>query len=208
MALMDFYRRVIQALDEINAPYMIVGAYAGSIFGIARSTADVDILVDLRDEDFVALSQRFPLPRYYADPEMMRDSVRMGIMFNLIDTNLGVKADLVPLKREPEYRPAFDRRARRPFLDENGEVLFNAWVAQPSDIIVGKLMAWNEGRSSKHPSDIFDMLRFELDGFGEIPIDYNLISLAAARISPEALDMWNDVVARAQSEAKSHRASP
>jgi hypothetical protein len=32
----------------------------------------------------------------------MRNSTRMGIMFNLIDTEEGVKADLVPLTRELE----------------------------------------------------------------------------------------------------------
>ncbi len=83
MALFDLYIRVVKALDEIGAPYMIVGAFAGSIFGIARATADVDIMVDLREEHYELLSEKFPLPRYYADPEMIRSSVQMGIMFNI-----------------------------------------------------------------------------------------------------------------------------
>jgi hypothetical protein len=37
----------VRALDEIGAPYMIVGAFAGLSFGITRATFDVDILVDL-----------------------------------------------------------------------------------------------------------------------------------------------------------------
>ena len=76
MALFDLYFRVVKALEKINAPYMIVGAFAGSIFGITRSTADVDIMVDLHDEDCEVLSEQFPLPRYYADPEMIKNFKR------------------------------------------------------------------------------------------------------------------------------------
>ena len=75
MSALKFYARVVRVLDEIEAPYMLVGAFAGLAFGITRSTFDMDILVDLREEDIQALANRFPLPRYYADPEMMRDSM-------------------------------------------------------------------------------------------------------------------------------------
>lgn len=203
MTAISFYVQVVQALDEIGAPYMIVGAFGGYPFGITRVTFDIDILVDLREQDFEALSQKFPLPRYYADPEMMRNSVQMGIMFNIIDTDQGIKADLVPLKREPDYQLAFERRIRREFIDPSGNA-FTAWVAQPSDIIIGKLNAWNEGRSDKHPKDIYSMLVFDLSGSSDIPIDYDLVTKEAARIGQETLEMWTQVLTRAKEEAAKH----
>ena len=204
MTAVSFYVQVVQALDEIGAPYMIVGAFGGYPFGITRVTFDIDILVDLRDPDFEALSQKFPLPRYYADPEMMRNSVQTGIMFNIIDTNEGIKADLVPLKREPDYRLAFDRRVRREFVDPAGNS-FSAWVAQPSDIIIGKLWAWNEGRSEKHPKDIYSMLVFDLSGSSDASIDYALIGKEASKINPQTLEMWNLVLAKAKDEASKRK---
>jgi hypothetical protein len=201
MSALGFYIKVVQALDEIQAPYMIIGAFAGLAFGITRATFDVDILVDLRSQDADALSARFPLPRYYADPEMIRNSVRLGVMFNLIDTEEGVKADLVPLKREPDYRPAFSRRVRQTLRDEAGN-RFEAWCAQPTDIIVGKLEAWNEGRSAKHPADIFQMLVFELSGLGDQPIDLDLITGEAGRLGRETLTLWQELVARAKRETE------
>jgi hypothetical protein len=92
MNALPFYFKVIRALEEIEAAYVIVGAFAGLAFGVNRVTFDIDILVDLRERDFEALAARFPPPRYYADPEMMRNATRQGIMFNLIDTELGTKA--------------------------------------------------------------------------------------------------------------------
>ena len=106
-------------------------------------------------------------------------------MFNLIDTEEGVKADLVPLTREPGYRAAFARRVRHTFSDETGQP-FEAWCAQPTDIIIGKLRAWVEGRSLKHPADIQAMLVFALSGLGTETIDLQAIALEAARLGPEA----------------------
>lgn len=199
MDMLDLYIRVVKALDDIGAPYMIVGAFGGTIYGITRATHDIDIIVDLRETDYEALSQRFPLPRYYADPEMIKHSVEMGIMFNIIDSSEGIKADLVPLKREPDYQAAFDRRIRETFTDENDEP-FDAWVAQPTDIIIGKLQAWNEGRSNKHPDDIFAILYFCLRGFSNHQVDIEEVSEQAARIGPETLDMWLKTLAKARNE--------
>lgn len=198
MYSIKFYASIVRALDEIGAPYMIVGAFAGLSFGITRTTFDIDILVDLREQDFEALSAKFPLPRYYADPEMMRNSTQMGIMFNIIDTEEGIKADLVPLKREPEYRVAFERRIRRKFSD--GETEFDAWCARPEDIIIGKLQAWQEGQSSKHPADIKSILLFVLSENLDMPFDLEIVSASALRISPDALKLWNDLVLQAKKE--------
>ena len=199
MNMLDFYTRVVKALDEIGAPYMIVGAFGGTIFGITRATHDIDIIVDLRETDYEALSQKFPLPRYYADPEMIKNSVEMGIMFNIIDSNEGYKADLVPLKREPDYQMAFDRRIRETFTDENDEP-FEAWVAQPTDIIIGKLQAWNEGRSNKHPDDIFAILFFCLRGYSNYNVNLDEVAKEAARLGRDTFDMWSKTHARAKEE--------
>lgn len=199
MGTFSFYFKVIQALEELDAPYMIVGAFAGLAYGVNRATFDVDILVDLRESDFEALAARFPLPRYYADPEMMRNSTRMGIMFNLIDTDLGLKADLVPLTREPAYQLAFARRVRQTFQDESGET-FSAWYAQPTDVIIGKLHAWAEGRSNKHPSDIYAMLVFSFSGLGDIQLDMKAITAAALSLGPDVIELWRALVQRAQDE--------
>jgi hypothetical protein len=199
MGISDFYIRVVKTLDEIGAPYMIVGAYGGSVFGIARSTNDIDILVDLQEKDCYAISEKFPLPRYYADPEMIKNSLEMRIMFNLIDTEEGTRADLVPLKREPEYQLAFNRRVKEIFQSPSGES-FEAWVAQPTDIIIGKLHAWKEGKSDKHPKDIFSILFFCLRGYSTHEVDIKEVNEHAARTGQETLDMWTKTLARARGE--------
>jgi len=201
VSILGFYLDVVHALDEIEAPYMIVGAFAATAFGLRRATFDVDIIVDLREPHFDALARRFPPPRYYADPEQMRSSIEMGIMFNIIDTTLGAKADLVPLTREPEYRRAFARRIRRTFTDEDGTE-FAAWCARPEDIIVGKMMAWQEGRSDKHPSDIREILAFALSDLSDEPLDVGYVSLWAARLGPDAAQLWDRLRRQAEEDVQ------
>jgi hypothetical protein len=199
VSILGFYLDVVRTLDEIEAPYMLVGAFAATAFGLRRVTFDVDIIVDLSEPHFDALARRFPPPRYYADPEQMRSSTQLGIMFNIIDTTLGAKADLVPLSRESAYRRAFARRIRRAFTDEDGAE-FEAWCARPEDIIVGKLMAWQEGRSDKHPSDIREILTFALSDMSDQPLDMGYISLWVARLGADAAQLWNRIRRQAEED--------
>jgi len=55
----------------------------------------------------------------------MRDSIRLGIMFNIIDADRGEKADLVPLTMDSRYRQAFARRVRQT-VDISG-LEFRSW---------------------------------------------------------------------------------
>jgi len=199
VSILGFYFDIVRALEEIGAPYMLVGAFFGSAFGITRATFDVDMLVNLQEPHFNALAHRFPPPRYYADPEQMRDSTRLGIMFNIIDTNQGVKADLVPLSGSLGYREAFARRTRRTFQDESGNE-FEAWCARPEDIVLGKLMAWQEGRSVKHPADIREMLVFILSGLSDEELDLHYITARTARLGTEVAELWQMLLNQAQVE--------
>ena len=199
MSILAFYFDIVRSLEEIGASYMLIGAFAGSGLGITRATFDIDMLVDLKEPHFQALASRFPPPRYYADPEQMRNSTRWGIMFNIIDTTEGVKADLVPISGRLAYQEAFARRIRRAFRDETGTE-FEAWCARPEDLIVGKLMAWQQGRSSKHPSDIREMLVFSLGGLSGEDLDLDYIATRVVRLEREATDLWFELLKRVRED--------
>ncbi len=150
---------IVHTLERIGAPYMIIGGFAATMYGITRTTFDIDIVVDLKEAHIRALAEAYPSPRYYADPEQMRSSIRMGISFNIIDGKRGEKANLSPFTRDSRYRQAFGRRIRYE-IKWPGEASFTTWCARPDDVIYGKFLAWDEGRSRKHETDIYDMLVF------------------------------------------------
>jgi hypothetical protein len=192
---------ILRTLEAIKAPYMIIGAFAAAVYGSARVTYDIDIVVDLAEEHVQALAAAYPPPRYYADPLQMRDSIRRGIMFNIIDSSRGEKADLIPLTMAALYRLAFQRRVRQTVESVGGEA-FEVWCARPEDVIVGKLMAWAEGRSRKHESDIYQMLVFHYLGTGTgSTLDESYVDSQAVQLGEDIVELWQTIKEAARREA-------
>lgn len=201
---LSLFLDILQTLEAIGAPYMVIGAFAGAVYGITRITYDIDIVVDLDEEHIEALVAVYPPPRYYADPVQMRDSIRMGIMFNIIDTTRGEKADLVPLTMASRYRKAFGRRVRQT-VEIPGVEPLEIWCARPEDVIVGKLMAWGEGRSRKHETDIYEMMVFHYLGADSaliVKLDEAYVDAQARTLGEDVAELWEAVKAAARQEAE------
>ncbi len=200
---LSLFLDILQTLEAIGAPYMIIGAFAATVYGITRVTYDIDIVVELEEEHIKALATAYRLPRYYADPVQMRDSIRLGIMFNIIDTSRGEKAGLMPLTMASRYRQAFRRRVRQ-VVDVPGTEPFEVWCARPEDVIVGKLMAWNEGRSRKHETDVYEMMVFHylgLDPALSTGFDEAHVNAQARALGEDVVELWEAVTEAARREA-------
>ncbi|MBI5652030.1 MAG: hypothetical protein HZC40_16560 [Chloroflexi bacterium] len=187
----DLYLDILQTFERLAISYVVIGAFAGMSYGVTRLTADVDIVIDLNETHIQALARAYPLPRFYADPEQMRNSIRLGIPFNIIDTSAGRKVDLIPLTMKPGYGFALRQRVRRavPLKEKS----FDAWFARPEDVIVGKLMAWNEGRSFKHEQDIRDILiTVRLGEATDLPapIDFDYVDRWAIQLGTDVIQFW------------------
>ena len=187
----ELYLDIFQTLERLGIPYAIIGAFAGMSYGMTRLTADLDIVVEMNEEQVEALAAAYPAPRFYADPHQMRESIRLGIMFNIIDTTAGRKVDLIPTTMEPGYGFVLKRRIRRS-IQWRGQA-FEAWFAHPEDVIVGKLMAWKEGRSFKHEQDIRDILvavRLNEEPEWTSNFDFEYIDRWATRLGQDVVHLW------------------
>lgn len=181
---------ILHTLEDIRAPYVIIGAFAATAYGITRATYDIDFIVDLSEQHIQALTAHYPSPRYYADLHHIRNSIRLGIMFNIIDSSRGEKADLVPVTMHPRYRQILLNRIRHR-VEIPGQEPFEAWYASPEDVIIGKLMAWTEGGSRKHETDIYEMLVFHYLGLDpSIVLDEHSIDREVITLGQTTADFW------------------
>ena len=204
---LSLFLDIVQKLEAIGIPYVIIGGFAATIYGINRATFDIDIIVDLVEEHILALSDAYPLPRFYADPHQMRNAVQIGSSFNIIDVERGEKADLFPLTMDVRYRPAFENRVRQ-VIQLPGSETFPIWAARPEDVIFGKLMAWAELHTKRHESDIYEMMVFHYLGAQpdiEPAFDEKYVDNLAKQLGEEVAALWQATKVAAQQEAKRSR---
>jgi hypothetical protein len=147
--LRAFFAYVIDVLERLEIPYMIVGGFAAIFYGEPRLTLDVDIVVDMKPVHLCPFVAAFPIPDYYVSEEAIRDALRRRFPFNVIQPFTGAKVDLVPLPRDMFTRMAFERRLRMEHDTEGHSAAF----IRAEDLVVAKLVAFRETQSDKHLRD-------------------------------------------------------
>jgi len=186
--LKAFFTYVIEVLEQLDIPYMVVGGFAAIFYGEPRLTIDVDIIVDMKWRHIGPFMAAFPIPDYYVSEEGIRDSLQRRYPFNVIQPTTGAKVDLVPLPRDPFTRTAFQRRQRLEY-DEAGH---SATFITPEDIIVAKLIAYRETESDKHLRDARGVLMTQ---WGELDLEAVRRSARASRVL-EQFDLLSEAARR------------
>ena len=187
--LKAFFTYVIEVLEQLEIPYMVVGGFAAIFYGEPRLTIDMDIVVDMKWNHIGPFVAAFPIPDYYVSEEGIRDSLQRRYPFNVIQPTTGAKVDLVPLPRDPFTRAAFQRRQRMEY-DEAGH---SATFITAEDIIVAKLIAYRETESDKH-------LR---DARGVLMMQWGVLDLEVVRRSARAggvLEQFEELLEAARRE--------
>jgi len=152
--LIETFFSVIQKLEEKEIPYMVVGSIASMIYGEARLTRDMDLVIDILPSDAKKLEALFPLEQFYCPPlEVMQAEIVHRGQFNLIHHETGLKIDLMVRKATEHSVTEFERRRKTPFWEGH-----EAYVASPEDVILKKLDFFRQGGSEKHLHDIRGIL--------------------------------------------------
>lgn len=162
MQQIEFFTSVIKALNEIGVQYMLTGSVASNFYGQPRLTHDVDLAVAINPGQIKILSSKFPSSRFYLSEEAAADAVKTRTMFNLIDSETGLKADFWILDENDSLKSSAFRRRRTAVV--LGQKTF---IATPEDIILLKL-DWHRqsGESMVQLKDalaVFEIQRSDLD---------------------------------------------
>ncbi len=162
MALSDVLQttlRVVRILDSFGVDYLVGGSLASSLHGIPRATQDVDLVAAItQDEvsDFVeALGSDF-----YVDEEMIREAIRRGTSFNIIELETMFKVDVFIAGSDYVSKTAMIRRQAIQLGEGPGQALM---VATPEDIILQKLAWYQQGDeiSERQWLDVLGVLKVQ-----------------------------------------------
>ena len=145
---------VILAFGKLSIPYYIGGSIASSIYGIARSTMDVDIVADIKIKNVSSLKKILE-KEYYIDENMIKDAIHNFSSFNLIHLDTMIKIDVFIYKHQSYQEEAFRRRQKDTL--EDSEYAAEFYFSSPEDIILNKLQ-WYEMDNRVSDSQWLDVI--------------------------------------------------
>lgn len=159
--ILDAIIPVIDVLDELKIAYLIAGSVASSTHGIARSTADADLVADIRAEHVSVFIARLQ-SEYYVSEIAIQEALNRHSSFNLLHLGTGIKVDIFVLKTDPFNQTSFTR-AREAQLDKANPRLFR--VDAPEDVLLQKLNWYRVagGVSEKQWLDVLGILKTQTD---------------------------------------------
>jgi hypothetical protein len=149
----EFLADLVRRLESLDVTYALVGSIATMSYGEPRATLDIDVVIALGASDLDAMKHLFPPPDFYLSADAARVAVRSKSQFNVIHPASGMKVDFFVAGDDIE-RSQLERRLRRALLPGS-----DAWCSPPEELVVKKLLYYQQGASDKHLRDIASMLR-------------------------------------------------
>ena len=175
-------------LERLGVRYCIGGSVASSVYGEVRTTLDVDVVAELRQEHVSTLIAAARSDFHILD-DAVRRAVRDKSSFNLIHERMLIKADVFV---SPDDRLHREELARSRRVALRAEPESEVQLASPEDVVIHKLRWYRmgEGVSDRQWRDVLGVLKVQAS-----ELDREYLVRAA-----DDLDL-TDLLSRALSEA-------
>lgn len=150
---------VTSALDDAGIDHLLGGSLASSVLGEPRSTADIDLAVELRDAAVPDLVGALD-PICFVDPESVREAVRRRASFNVLHRETMLKVDLFVLAGSAFDRAQMSRRVMTAVSADSDQ---RVAVSSAEDLVLRKL-AWYRaggGVSDRQWRDVLGVLKVQ-----------------------------------------------
>ena len=151
---------VTDVLENMGINYAVCGSLASSAHGMIRTTMDVDLIADLRQEHvsmFVAMLEG----SFFIDDEMIRSSIEHHRSFNIIHLESMFKVDIFT----PTQRVFDQNQLSRRQETKLGKEQIRLFILSPEDIVLAKLEWYRLGGevSDQQWRDILGVLLIKQD---------------------------------------------
>jgi hypothetical protein len=142
---------VIDALEDLRIPYMLVGSLSSSFYGIPRSTQDADFVVQFGQRSIGEIVDRLGAA-FALDPQMAFEAFTMSSRHLLKVKGTPFRIELFRLSEDPFDQERFQRRRRVPYSGRE------VTLPTAEDVIVMKLRWAIQGRREKDREDARDVI--------------------------------------------------
>ena len=87
--LTNSIQAVMRQFEKLGINHAITGSFASSVHGEPVTSVDVDFVVRMTPEQAMTLAQALA-PRFYADPDSLRQAAENRSITNVVDNNNAV----------------------------------------------------------------------------------------------------------------------
>lgn len=147
--LRDFSSR----LEKLGVAYMLTGSMALAHYAVPRTTADIDIVVELAADDVLKFIKEFEQD-YYIPNNRVKDAISRKTMFNILNHESIIKIDCVVRKNDKFQLEVFSNRRR-----VNYAGYFDVWIINKEGLILSKLNWAKNTHSEMQMRDVASILR-------------------------------------------------
>ena len=154
---------LVSVLDTLNAlgiPYMVVGSYASNYWGRPRMTHDADLVVELGVHQATGLAQHLA-DEFYAPDFVIQEAAERGDHFNAIHLKTAFKIDFWLRKQNAYEKICFSRRLQGTMFGRK------IWLTSAEDIILSKLLWYKLSpvldRQLQDVLEVYEIQRQDLD---------------------------------------------
>jgi len=123
---------VIDALEALAIPYMLVGSFSSNVYGVARGTYDADFVVQMDRPQGTALAQRLGA-EFQFDPQKSFETVTGTTRQILTVVGTEFTVELFDLSDDPHDQERFRRRRRARVTGRD------VWLPTAEDVVITKL---------------------------------------------------------------------
>jgi len=132
---------VAGVLEQQRITYVVVGSIASSIHGMYRSTADIDIVADVKSEQVIPLINALE-GNFSVDERAVHEAIDRERSFNAIHLSSVFKVDIFIAKGDEFSKQQIKRRELREIAPDLQQKIY---VATAEDTILAKLRWYKAG---------------------------------------------------------------
>ncbi len=157
MKIEEVALHVIEALDAEQIPYMLVGSFSSNYYGIPRSTADADIVVQLGGKPISSIVPHLN-PILRLEPQMSFETVTGTTkhVLEAVGPDYQFKVEVFRLSDDPHDQSRFQRRRAVRLFERD------IYLPTAEDVIVMKLR-WLRRKDRPDIENVIQMQQASLD---------------------------------------------